>query len=273
MKQISIILFLLIYSHSVYSQEFSDSAYIGAEIEDSVSAMAIKRIEHPEQLLKQALGRLNTDLDKKHSKRSYSQEVTYSIPNDLLTCSRIITIQGDDGIDIRNTEHAVKGSLSFGQHHVSKEDSLKIEFDIVADCYLNSIHTRGLRWETVQIYDIFKYYDLDVICKKLASDYKLTAYSIGDETGRGLYRIHLEEKPQTREPENECLFHIKLYLDRQSLRLIQLNETQYRLRGSRCIFRNDFVEENGAPILSKSTQIYIEDGQVKRKTSIRLLEN
>ncbi len=60
-------LLLLLWTVQASAQEPLDSAFW--EMEDSISGMAIKPVEHPEELLLQALERLEKDLQQKHSKR------------------------------------------------------------------------------------------------------------------------------------------------------------------------------------------------------------
>jgi hypothetical protein len=64
---------LLLWAVLGFGQEPLDSVSF-AKMAYSVSAMAIKPIEHPEELPLQALQRLEKDLQQKHSKRYYKVE-------------------------------------------------------------------------------------------------------------------------------------------------------------------------------------------------------
>ena len=74
MKRALLLLCFLPWVLSASSQEFTDSAFLDAEMEDSISAMAIRPVENPEELLMRALQRLEKDLQYKHSKREYQLE-------------------------------------------------------------------------------------------------------------------------------------------------------------------------------------------------------
>ena len=60
-------------------QEPSDSASWDAEMEDSVCAMSIKPVEHPEELLRRAMERFEMDIRQKHSRRDYKVEAIFNI--------------------------------------------------------------------------------------------------------------------------------------------------------------------------------------------------
>ena len=296
MKQVNIIIIMLLWSLSASSQELSDSAYWGTEMEDSVSAMAIKPVEHPEELLMQALVRLEKDLQYKHSKREYHLEAIFnpwtastlnigdfiiaksktSIPSMLLTARRNFTVEGDDGIDVMNYKHVQKGLLYVeAPYLITSQDSTDIEWQISTGSYENELHVEvnGSQYKQMEIYDLFKYYTLEKVYKSILRVYDVTAYSIGDESGRGVYRIHLDEKKRQKSRQEQEYFanrKMKWYLDRKSLRLTQVNGVRHSDRYV-TIYRNDFGEENDAPFLTKATKIICFNNRV-RKTVIQLIE-
>ena len=99
----------------------------------------------------------------------------------------------------------------------------------------------------------------------------MTAYYIGNDSGKGVYRIHLDEKKNQRTREYYTNQEIKLYLDCQSLRLTQINAKK-QINGYLTIHRNELGEENGTPVMTKATTIiHRKDGRITR-TAIQLIE-
>ena len=298
MKQIYLIAIMLVWSLSASSQELSESVYWEKEIEDSLNSFAIKSVEHPEELLMQALVRLEKDLQYKHSKREYHLETIFNpwAPSTLsigdfitaksqtntspipLTASRDFTVEGDDGIDVMNYKLVVKGPLSVELPYyvpITLQDSTDIEWQIDISSYENEMHVEvnGSKYKWMQIYDLFNYYTLEKVYKSIMKVYDVTAYSIGDDSGRGVYRIQLDEKKRQRTREEQLFFEnrkMKWYLDRQSLRLTQVNGVRHDDENL-SIYRNDFGEENGAPVLTKATKISYFDNRIM-KTTIRLID-
>ena len=276
MKQTLSILCVLC-SLSISSQEFFDSIYWEKEMEDSISAMAIKPVEHPEELLLQALERLEKDLQQKHSKRDYKVEAVFNIrtPPPLFV-NRTFTIQDDNGIDIMAPNHHVEdGPLRFeGPFRMTVSDSTNIEFAI--DCsYSHRIHVEHkiIRWQYMDLSRGFNDCALDKVYKGLLNVYDVTAYIIEDGTGRSVYRIHLDE----RKPKNErdLIFYInqrmKWYLDGQSFCTKQINSYSSG-NGYQTIYRHDFEEENGSPILKKAIEIKAWGRKVLHEVDITLTE-
>ena len=275
MKRLLAIFFLLC-AVKDFSQEPSDSVSL-AEMEDSVSSLAIKPVEHPEELLLQALERLEKDLKQKHRERDYKVEAIFNIrtPPPLFV-NRTFSIQGDNGIDIMSrTYHTEDGPLHFeGPFRMTVSDSTDIEYEISCS-YSHDIHVehKRIRWQYMDLARCFKRCTLDQVYKGLLNVYDVTAYSIEDETGRGVYRIHLDK----RKPKNErdLVFYnnqrMKWYMDGQSFCTKQINSYSSG-NGYQVIYRHDFEEDNGSPILKKAVQIKAWGRKVMHKVSITLTE-
>ena len=299
MRRLLSILFVLL-SAQTFAQEPSDSANWEAVMEDSLSSFAIKLVEHPEELLMQALVRLEKDLQCIHSKREYyleailnnwsdhtltlvspDIETTETTTNTMppFTCRRTFTVEGDNGIDIMNPKYAVKGPLSVKVPYdvpLNLRDSADVEFILSALSYENSLHVEvnGSQYKHMEIYHLFNYYTLEKIYKSILRVYDVTAYYIGNDSGRGVYRIHLDEKKRQRTREAQSHYQnreMKWYLDCQSLRLTQINGKRI-LDGYLTIYRNDFGEENGSPVLTKATKLVCQSNRMTQRTAIQLIE-
>ena len=281
-----------------FAQVPLDSAYWDTEIDDSIRSFAIKPVEHPEELLMQALVRLEKDMQCKHSKREYhlaailnnwsdhtltlvspdiktTETTTNTMPP--LTCRRTFTVEGDNGFDIMNPKYAVKSPLSVEMPYyvpVTLEDRSFIEFKLSSPfSYENTLHVEVNRsqYKFMEIYHLFTYYTLEKIYKSILEVYDVTAYYIGDDSGKGVYRIHLDEKKRQRTREAQESYQnqeMKWYLDSQSLRLTQINAKRL-FNGYVTIYRNDFGEENGAPVLTKATKLTCKGNRLIQRTAIQ----
>lgn len=276
MTWICIVLFMIRGGVAVSAQEPLDSVFL-AEMEDSVSAMAIKPVEHPEELLMQVLQRLEEDLKQRHSKRDYKVDAIFNVRTPpLLFVNRTFSIQDDNGIDVMNPIHHVEdGPLHFeGPFRMTVSDSTDVEFAIDGS-YSNTIHLehKKIQWKYMDLSNCFNHCTLDKVYKGLLNVYDVTAYSIEDEAGRGVYRIHLDE----RKPKDErdrvfyCNQRMKWYLDHQTMRLMQINNYSSG-NGYQNLYRHDFEEENGSPILKKAVQILAWGRKVMHKVVIQLEE-
>ena len=261
-------LFLLsLFSHG---QEPSDSVFFH-EMEDSVSAMAITPVAHPEELLMTVLQRLETDMQQKHSRREYLLSAIFcdKTPSPL-SVSRTFSVEGDDGIDILDRQHASMGPLCMEGIYSQFADSTSVEFSLSCS-NLMYFDVKGSKWTHVEIAKAFAYYGtLEKVYKGILKVYDVTAYRIADASGRGVYRIHFDEKKSMSQSPGFENRKMKWYLDSNSFRLIQINEDRFLSRyRQRTLYRRDFEEENGAPILKKSIEVRIIDGKLVRRTDIR----
>ena len=265
------------FSLTAFSQEPIDSTFWDAEMEDTVSAMAIKPVEHPEGLLLQALQRLEKDLQQKHSKRDYKVEGIFNVrtPPPLFV-NRTFSIQDDNGIDIMPPPYCIEeGPMHFeGPFRMTVRDSTDIEFEVSCS-YSHSVHLehKQIRWQYMNISNALTRFTSDKVYKGLLNVYDVTAYIIEDETGRGIYRLHLDERKP--EKQRDMIFYnnhkMKWYLDSQSLCIKQINSYSSGNR-YQTIYRHDFEEENGSPILAKAVEIRAWGGNVMHKITITLIE-
>lgn len=268
---------LLLCAVQGFAQEPQDSTSWDVEMEDSVSAMAIRPVEHPEGLLLQALQHLEKDLQQKHSKRDYNVEAIFNVrtPPPLFV-NRTFSIQDDNGIDIMNPQYSIEeGPMHFeGPFRMTVRDSTDIEFEVSCS-YSHSVHLehKQIRWQYMNISNALTRFTSDKVYKGLLNVYDVTAYIIEDETGRGIYRLHLDERKP--EKQRDMIFYnnhkMKWYLDSQSLCIKQINSYSSGNR-YQTIYRHDFEEENGSPILAKAVEISAWGGNVMHKVTITLIE-
>ncbi|MBR4130705.1 MAG: hypothetical protein IKU02_07285 [Bacteroidaceae bacterium] len=272
---ISIILLLV--AVQGFAQEPLDSAFLDAEMEDSVSAMAIKPVEHPEELLQQVLQRLEKDLQQKHSRRDYMLESLLNINSPrALYVYRTYTIEDDNGIGVMEYDRIInKGPLKFeGPYRITVQDSLDIEFtlNIHADLNTNAIRVNGYRSPRFFLRALFNGVKLKKVLKGILEAYEVTAYNIVDNSGRGVYRIHFDERKPKKWEKEVVPFEdekIKWYIDQQSLRLIQINISQNK-PGRRNVYKHVYCEENGCPMLQKFIGVIYKEGKLTSWTGVKL---
>lgn len=273
-------IFLLVWAIQAFGQEPLDSAFWDVEMEDSVSAMAIKPVEHPEELLLQALQHLEKDLQQKHSRRDYMLESLLNINSPrALYVYRTYTIEDDNGIGVMEYERIInKGPLKFeGPYRITVQDSLDIEFtlSIHADLYTNAIRVNGCRYPRFFLRALFNQVKLKKVLKGILEAYEVTAYSIVDESGRGVYRIHFDERKPKKWEKEVVPFEdekIKWYIDQQSLRLKQINVSQNK-PGRRNVYQHIYCEENGYPMLQKFIGVIYKEGKLTNWTGVKLVNS
>ena len=187
---LSLIVLLLLIGQPIYGQTPLDSTYQWAEMEDSVSGMTMKLVDQPEVLLKRCLWRLEADSKVKHSKRQYRIKNVYG-KNSLypgVSATAIMTVENDNGLTLTGPSARNKYSKIHIEtpYTLRDDDVANIQFIFYRlEAAITFLH-RGLR--KYENNEILPYYD------GLIEFHDITAYSIEDEKGRGVYRIDFIER-------------------------------------------------------------------------------
>ena len=79
MKRVLLLLCFLPWLLSASSQELPDSTFLDAEMEDSISGMAIMPVKKPKKLLDSIITRLLYDMERKPIVRKYKVENTFVV--------------------------------------------------------------------------------------------------------------------------------------------------------------------------------------------------
>ena len=273
-----ILLLLICGTIGATAQELrEDSIFADTEMEDSLSSLAIKPVENPKKLLKQCLKQLKNDLQQKHSKREYQlKEIEHDTTvHQTLVASQVLTIESDNGITLDGIYSRTKWSPLHieAPSPLSSEDSSHIEFDLSYCCIP--------KFRQVKYSSAVSGYEEEIVSRPIYSylmvHYDIEAYSIGNDSGRGVYRIDLVQKKINERSRSPLSSIIRLYFDMSSLRLIQYRYSSFTppgLRGysldSRPIiiqppglvfnYRYNYEEENGSPVLTNG-QLVITAGK------------
>lgn len=213
-------IFLLVWAIQAFGQEPLDSAFWDVEMEGSVSAMAIKPIKNPKELLDSIIARLLYDMEQKPIARKYQVENAFVVGSKpsfkvkyiLLAESgiRMKIITGENFSYERLSENANDTSLI--------KEAIPI-YSSFFPSYVNSItHNINLSSST-------KIPRSTVLRKLIHQYYDMKVYSISDESGRGVYRIDYSPKRKRITLENRIyyyeLFTGTAYFDMHTLQLTQ----------------------------------------------------
>jgi len=219
-NKLFVFLLLTLVSSLAYTQEPLDSTFWDAEMEDSISAMAIMPIKKPKELLDSILARLLYDMEQKPIARKYQVEnafVVGSTPS--FKVKYILLAESGISMKIITGENFSYERLSENANDTSLIKEAIPIYSGFFPSYVNAItHNMNLSNSTkiprsmVLRNLIHQYYDMKV-------------YSISDESGRGVYRIDYSPKRKRITLENRIyyyeLFTGTAYFDMHTLQLTQ----------------------------------------------------
>ena len=211
MKHLLTIL-LLLWSAQAFGQEPLDST--SWEMEGSVSAMAIKPIKNPKELLDSIITRFLYDMGQKPIARKYQVENAFFV--DSTTSFKVkYILSAESGIEMKivTGENFSYEGLSKNSNNASFiEKAIPIYIGFFPS-HINSIsNTIKIPKSEVLKNMVHKYYDV-------------TVYSISNESGRGVYRITYSPKKKRITLENRIyyfdLYTGTAYFDMHTLQLMQ----------------------------------------------------
>ena len=209
-----IIMLLLACLPPIVAQELSDSAFLDAEMEDSISGMAIMPVKKPKKLLDSIITRLLYDMERKPIARKYKVENTFVVGSTPSFKVKYI-LSAETGIEMKivtGEDFSFEG-LSGKSYDAS---SIKKAIPIYTGFFPSHIRfisdTKKIPKPKALKNLIHKYYDV-------------TVYRISDESGRGTYRITYSPKKKriTHGNYNYCfdLITATAYFDMNTLQLVQ----------------------------------------------------
>ena len=186
----TILLFMLVWSLSASSQELSESAYWRAEMEDSLSSLAIKPIKHPANVLNKIVNKVLEDWEQKPKACKYRIEETDYINTPSMYTVKAI-IHADANVWLEPTK--LEELTNEGPSKMTRGDSATIRLTFMAfaesGTILNLIDYAS--WSN----KITKHYAF----KQLMRAYHIKVYSISDASGRGVYRVDFSPKKKRNE--------------------------------------------------------------------------
>ena len=221
-------IFLLLVAVQAFGQEPRDSAFWDVEMEDSVSALAIKPVKKPKKLLNSIIDQLLLDLEKKPQVKNYMCEFVnverISVP---WTIRQTLSAQAGIRLETINT-----GEFRYeGPYKLTSKDSSFLSLLIDLSRYSPIL-------ENIDEISIDGEMSKSAIFKKLMRTYyDVTVYSITDNSGRGVYRVSFSPKKKEITQDNWKYYIMTIagtaYFDIHTLHLT-------RIKGEVCYPRNTY---------------------------------
>ncbi len=205
MKRVLLLLCFLPWLLSASSQELTDSAFWDVEMEDSISAMAIKPIKEPKELLDSIIAQLIRDWDFPFPKHpTYPVVSSYFFP-------------AESGIKLKTTGKPEYFRFE-GPVKLTPQDSAGVMFCLAifstSSPILDHVNSRSVSDKKTK----------KEIFQKLMSLYDVKVYSITDESGRGVYRVNYTPNKKITATNWGYYFLMvtgTAYFDLKTLRIIQ----------------------------------------------------
>ena len=256
MKHFFPIILLLVAVHG-FVQEPLDSAFWDAEMEDSVSAMAIRPVEHPEELLDSIIAQLIRDWEHQPTVAHWYRVENRTFPFPKHPTYPVVSsciFPAGAGVQLKSLGKSECFSFE-GPVKLSPQDSAGIIFglDIISTHLPILDHVHHLSFDNQSPKEVFK---------KLMSLYDVKVYSITDNSGRGVYRVSYTPNKKIKS-YNWNFYSVMVtgsaYFDQKTLRLIHANGEQKYCRyypklevSSGGIYQVDYEMEGDTPVLQRA---------------------
>lgn len=208
-RNILLTLSILFACVSASSQEFPDSASWGIDMEDSISAMTIRPVRHPEKLLDSILSQVISDTRQQPLPCKYM--VTLSTGRNISQC----IFHAVSSVRIKAMGEAEKFHYQGPRRLTSLYDTASVYYALrdclEGDYIMRLVHKNSHGGESV----LETFHDLMRL-------HRIKVYSISDESGRGMYRVSFSPRKGTWYYGFAVRFTGAAYFDRNTLRLIQV---------------------------------------------------
>ncbi|MBQ9295372.1 MAG: hypothetical protein IJ219_10675 [Bacteroidaceae bacterium] len=270
MNRPSFIMLLLLACSAAYSQEPLGSVSF-AEMEDSISQVSFVRIRKPKALLDSIIVQVIRDSQQKPVRCKYQTKYTTGLHTDAPHTSRCI-LHALANIKIKTMEEGEAFHYEGPILPRNLYDTARVYFllrDIIeGDYMLRLVQTDSER----SVFQGFKY---------MMGLHHIKVYSIGDDSGRGVYRVDFSPRKNIGYGYSGSKYNGTAYFDRNTLRIKQI-ETDKIMPTSFDIFgrqdkegllshtsckhyRIDFEEVGGTLVVKQIENTYFVDNQLTAK--------
>ncbi|MBP5390679.1 MAG: hypothetical protein J6Y40_01185 [Bacteroidales bacterium] len=215
-----IIMLLLACLPPIVAQELSDSAFWDAEMEDSISGMAIMPVKKPKELLDSIIAQLIRDWERKPTVAHWYRVENRTFPFPKHPTYPVVSsyiFPAGSGI-ILKTIGKPEDFRFEGPVNLTPQDTAGVMFalDILSTSspILDHVYSRSVSDNKTKG-DIFQ---------KLMSLYDVKVYSITDNSGRGVYRVNYTPNKKitaTTWMYYEVMVTGTAYFDLKTLRILQ----------------------------------------------------
>ena len=249
---------LLLWAVQGFAQEPLDSAFWDVEMEDSVSAMAIKPVEHPEELLDSIIAQLIRDWEHKPTVAHWYRVENRTFPFPKHPTYPVVSsciFPAGAGVKLKSLGKSECFSFE-GPVKLSPLDSA----GIILGLDMTSTHLPIL--DHVNYLSVSDYKSKKEIFEKLMSLYDVKVYSITDNSGRGVYRVSYTPNKKITE-SNWTYYSVMVkgsaYFDQKTLHLTHVNGELKNCRyypklkvSSGGFYQVDYEMEGDTPVLQRA---------------------
>ena len=256
MKHLLTIL-LLLWSVQAFGQEPLDSAFWDVEMDDSVSALAIKPIEKPKKLLDSIITQLIRDWEHQPTITHWYRVENRTFPFPKHPTYPVVSsckFPAGAGVELKPSGNFESFSFE-GPVKLSSRDSSGILFTLgVFSTHLPILnHVHHLSFDNQSKKEVFK---------KLMRLYDVKVYSITDNSGRGVYRVSYTPNKKIT-ASNWTYYSVMVtgsaYFDQKTLHLIHVNGELKNCRyypklkvSSGGFYQVDYEMEGDTPVLQRA---------------------
>ena len=257
MKRALLLLCLLSWVLSASSQELPDSTFLDAEMEDSISAMAIKPIKEPKELLDSIIAQLIRDWERKPTVAHWYRVENRTFPFPKHPTYPVVSsyiFPAGSGITLKTIGKPEYFRFE-GPVNLAPQDTAGVMFALAmfstSSPILDHVYSRSESDKKTKC-EIFQ---------KLMSLYDVKVYSISDESGRGVYRVNYTPNKKIKATNwkyYEVMVTGTAYFDLKTLRILQAKgdksycEYYPKLEVSRGgSYQIDYEMEGDAPVFKR----------------------
>lgn len=269
-------IFLLLGAVQALAQEPLDSAFLDAEIEDSISAMSIKPIKRPKKLLDSIIVQVILDSEQKPLVCKYRTACTTGLYTSSSTTSSCI-LHAIANIQVKSTGKGEEFRYDGPRRLTNLHDTASV-YSALKSC-LDGDYMLGLVQKCADETSVFQSF------KYLMSLHHIKVYRISDEKGRGVYRVDFSPRKNIGYGYHGFKYNGTAYFDRNSLRLNQIetdkiSPSSFDIMGRQAEtlihticqhYRMDFEEVDGKPVVKQIEGTQSVDNQLSAKFIVKRL--
>ena len=269
-------IFLLLGAVQALAQEPLDSAFLDAEIEDSISAMSIKPIKRPKKLLDSIIVQVILDSEQKPLVCKYRTACTTGLHTSSPTTSSCI-LHAIANIQVKSTGKGEEFRYDGPRRLTNLHDTASV-YSALKSC-LDGDYMLGLVQKCADETSVFQSF------KYLMSLHHIKVYRISDEKGRGVYRVDFSPRKNIGYGYHGFKYNGTAYFDRNSLRLNQIetdkiSPSSFDIMGRQAEtlihticqhYRMDFEVVDGKPVVKQIEGTQSVDNQLSAKFIVKRL--
>lgn len=268
-------IFFLLWAVQAFAQEPLDSAFMDAEVEDSISAMSIKPIKRPKKLLDSIIVQVILDSEQKPLVCKYRTACTTGLHTSSPTTSSCI-LHAIANIQVKSTGKGEEFRYDGPRRLTNLHDTASV-YSALKSC-LDGDYMLGLVQKCADETSVFQSF------KYLMSLHHIKVYSISDEKGRGVYRVDFSPRKNIGYGYHGFKYNGTAYFDRnfhiKQIETDKIVPSSFDIMGRQAEtlihticqhYRMDFEEVDGKPIVKQIEGTHSVDHQLDAKFIVKRL--